>query len=59
MPSSISLCQKNLHAVLLVGDKSEANTDTMMAVNYDPSTNQLNIMSIPRDTKVILGNGKL
>ena len=46
------------NAVVLVGDKSEANTDTMMVVNYDPSTSNMNIMSIPRDTKVILSNGK-
>ena len=50
------MSKEPINAVLLVGDKSEANTD-MMVANYDP-TNQLNIMSIPRDTKVILGNGK-
>jgi LCP family protein required for cell wall assembly len=53
-----AMSKEPINAVLLVGDKSEANTDTMMVANYDPSTNQLNIMSIPRDTKVILGNGK-
>ncbi|HOJ12106.1 MAG TPA: LCP family protein [Clostridiales bacterium] len=46
------------NALILVGDKSEANTDTMMVVNYNPSTSEMNIMSIPRDTKVTLDNGK-
>jgi len=38
--------------VLMVGDKWGANTDTMMLVNFNPSTDKLSIMSIPRDTKV-------
>jgi LCP family protein required for cell wall assembly len=50
--------KKAINIVLLVGDKSEANTDTMMVVNYEPSTTKLNIMSIPRDTKIVLTNGK-
>jgi len=47
-----------INVVVLVGDKSEANTDTIMVVNYDPQTYKINIMSVPRDTKVTLENGK-
>jgi len=53
-----AMSKEPINVVILVGDKSEANTDTMMVANYDPPTNRLNIMSIPRDTKVVLGNGK-
>jgi LCP family protein required for cell wall assembly len=45
------------NAVVLIGDESEANTDTMMVVNYDPATSKMNILSIPRDTKVVLDTG--
>lgn len=38
--------------LLLGGDKVNKNTDTMMLVNFDPSTAKVSIMSIPRDTKV-------
>lgn len=38
--------------LVLVGDKQEANTDTMLLVNFNPATDRLNILSIPRDTKV-------
>ncbi|NSW92243.1 MAG: LCP family protein [Firmicutes bacterium] len=48
-----------INVIVLVGDKSEANTDTMMVVNYDPSTSRTNILSIPRDTKVTLENNKI
>lgn len=48
-----------INIALLVGDKWESNTDTIMVVNYNPSTNDLNIISIPRDTKVTLSNDKI
>lgn len=38
--------------LVLIGDKEEANTDTMLLVNFNPSNCNLNILSIPRDTKV-------
>jgi LCP family protein required for cell wall assembly len=38
--------------IVLVGDKSEANTDTMMLVNFNPAENKFSILSLPRDTKV-------
>jgi len=41
-----------INFLVLVGDKSEANTDTILLVNYDPSKTKLSIMSLPRDTRV-------
>jgi len=41
-----------VNALLLVGDKGEANTDTMMVINFNPETDKLSILSIPRDTRV-------
>jgi len=38
--------------IFMVGDKWGANTDTMMLVNFNPETDKLSVMSIPRDTKV-------
>ncbi|HEX2945800.1 MAG TPA: LCP family protein [Clostridia bacterium] len=38
--------------LLMGGDKVNKNSDTMMLANFDPVTNKINIMSIPRDTKV-------
>jgi len=38
--------------LVMVGDKEEANTDTMMLVNFNTRTSSLNVLSIPRDTKV-------
>lgn len=53
-----AITKKSINVVLLVGDESEANTDTIMLVNYNPTLVQFNIISIPRDTKVILANEK-
>lgn len=41
-----------MNFLLLVGDKSSGNTDTMLVANYNPNTNQISIVTIPRDTKV-------
>lgn len=38
--------------LVLGGDKVNKNTDTMMLVNFDPTSAKINVMSIPRDTKV-------
>lgn len=43
---------KAVNFLIMVGDKTGANTDTMMVVNYHPSDSSVNILSIPRDTKV-------
>ena len=40
--------------LVLGGDKVNKNSDTMMLANFDPSTSKVNIMSIPRDTKVLI-----
>lgn len=40
--------------LLLGGDKVNNLTDTMMLANFDPETCKVNIMSIPRDTRVFI-----
>jgi LCP family protein required for cell wall assembly len=40
------------NVLILGGDKVNNNSDTMMLANFDPVTCKINIMSIPRDTKV-------
>lgn len=40
------------NVLLLGGDYGGANTDTMMLVNYNPTTGKASLLSIPRDTKV-------
>lgn len=45
---------ENVNVLVLGGDKVNKNTDTMMLVNYNPITAQINILSIPRDTKVLI-----
>ncbi|MCX7922893.1 MAG: LCP family protein [Clostridia bacterium] len=47
-----------VNILVLGGDKVAKNTDTMMLVNFNPSTAKLSILSIPRDTKTkIKGHG--
>ena len=43
---------ENINILVLGGDKVAKNTDTMMLVNFNPQTAKINILSIPRDTKV-------
>lgn len=41
--------------ILIVGsDFSSGNTDTILIVNFNPMTSEMNILSIPRDTRVKL-----
>ncbi len=40
------------NVLLMGGDKVNKNSDTIMLLNFDPVTCKINIMSIPRDTKV-------
>ncbi|NTV90304.1 MAG: LCP family protein, partial [Clostridiales bacterium] len=40
--------------LVLGGDKVNKNSDTMMLVNFDPSSYKINVMSIPRDTKALI-----
>lgn len=49
---SFAVGKDPVNFLVLVGDKEEANTDTMMLVNFNPITDKLSILSIPRDTKV-------
>lgn len=44
------------NVLLLGGDKVNKNSDTMMLANFDPATGKVNVMSIPRDTKVTIEN---
>lgn len=44
------------NVLLLGGDKVSNSSDTMMLANFDPVTNKINIMSIPRDTRVFINN---
>ena len=44
------------NVLLLGGDKVNKNSDTMMLANFDPENCKINIMSIPRDTKVTIEN---
>jgi LCP family protein required for cell wall assembly len=41
-----------INVLLLVGDIEEANTDTIMLASLDTRDNTLNVLSIPRDTRV-------
>ena len=43
---------ESINVLVLGGDKVAKNTDTMMLVNFNPQTAKINILSIPRDTKV-------
>ncbi|WP_010250180.1 LCP family protein [Acetivibrio cellulolyticus] len=43
---------ESINVLVLGGDKVAKNTDTMMLVNFNPVTAKINILSIPRDTKV-------
>ena len=43
-----------INVLVLGGDKVNLNTDTMMLVNFNPSSSKLSILSIPRDTRVII-----
>jgi len=45
--------------LMMVGDKEEANTDTMMLINFNPTTEKLSILSIPRDTRVNIPGAKI
>lgn len=41
-----------MNFLVLIGDKSSGNTDSMMVVNYNPDSRQISLVTIPRDTKV-------
>ncbi len=43
-----------VNILLMVGDKSDYNTDTMMLINFAPKENRACMISIQRDTKVLI-----
>jgi len=47
---------KPVNILIIGGDNASKNTDTILIVNYNPSTSELNIVSIPRDTKVTIND---
>lgn len=48
---------KPMNILVLGGDFVNNNTDTMMVLNYNPSSSKISLLSIPRDTKVEI-NGR-
>jgi len=44
------------NVLLIGGDRVNMNADTIMLANFNPETMKINIMSIPRDTKVTIKN---
>ncbi len=40
-----------MNFLILVKEASGLNTDTIIIAHYDPSTRQINLLSVPRDTK--------
>ncbi len=53
---SYKTSNESINVLVLGGDKVNKNTDTMMLVNFNPSTAKISILSIPRDTKVRIKN---
>ena len=43
---------QSISALVLVGDKWEENTDSIIMANFNPGTGKLSLISIPRDTMV-------
>lgn len=53
MPTVSGNRKEGVYTFLLVGtDKDDGNTDTIMVASYDTKEQDVNIMSIPRDTMV-------
>ncbi len=48
------MSKQPFNVLLLGGDKVNNNADTIMIANFDPATCKVNIMSVPRDTKVTI-----
>ena len=47
---------KSINVFVCGGEQWGSLTDTMMVVNFNPKTAQINVLSIPRDTKIRLNN---
>ncbi|MDE7218246.1 MAG: LCP family protein [Oscillospiraceae bacterium] len=53
MPTVSGNRKEGVYTFLLVGtDMDDGNTDTLMVVSYDTQNQDINIMSIPRDTMI-------
>lgn len=48
-----------MNILLLGGDYVNGNTDTIMLINLNPSTGKINLLSIPRDSKVSVKGSSL
>lgn len=46
--------QSIINILLIGGDVASKNTDTIMIVNYNPASSAMNLLSIPRDTRVVI-----
>ena len=47
---------KPMNILLLGGDYVNQNTDTMMILNYNPLESKISLLSVPRDTKVLIND---
>ncbi|HHX18535.1 MAG TPA: LCP family protein [Clostridium sp.] len=47
---------KSINVFVCGGEQSGNLTDTMMVVNFNPKTAQINVLSIPRDTQIRINN---
>src|SRR5690554_5076449 len=47
---------KSINVFVCGGDQAANLTDTMMVINFNPKTAQINVLSIPRDTQIRLNN---
>ena len=48
----------NVNVLILATDKGRLLTDTIMVANINTHTKSLNLMSLPRDTRVMLDSGR-
>jgi LCP family protein required for cell wall assembly len=48
------VCEQPVNLLLLGLDREEERSDVILLINYSPSEGKLNILSIPRDTMVLL-----
>lgn len=47
---------KSINVFVCGGDQAANLTDTMMVINFNPKTAQINVLSIPRDTQIRINN---
>jgi LCP family protein required for cell wall assembly len=48
-----------INFLVLIKEASGLNTDSMIIANYEPTTNQISLLTIPRDTKPSSGSYKI